>query len=70
MKVKEKIREKILKDNDFSLGLAEIFSIKQVSVELLARRNSSKLTQYSAVQFYIKNGFDIESEIFETEKIK
>lgn len=61
------ILEKILTDNDFSLELAKVFGIKQVSLEMLARRNSGKLTQYSAVEFYRKKGFS-EKEIFEKEK--
>ena len=67
MKVSKVILDKILKDNDFSLGLAEIFNIKQVSVELLARRNSGKLTQYAAVEYYKSRGFELD-EIFEQEK--
>jgi len=66
MKVSKIILDKILTDNEFSLGLAEIFKIKQISVELLARRNSGKLTQYQAVMYYKKKGFT-EDQIFEKE---
>lgn len=66
MKVSKAVIDKILKDNDFSIGLAEIFKIKQVSVELLARRNSGKLTQYAAVEYYKLKGFSLD-EIFEKE---
>lgn len=69
MKVSKMILEKILTDNDFSLGLAGVFGIKQISLEMLARRNSGKLTQYAAIEFYKKNGFT-EEEIFETETEK
>lgn len=66
MKVSEVILEKILKDKKFSSDLATIFGIKQISVELLARRKSGKLTQYAAIEYYRSRGFTDE-EIFETE---
>lgn len=68
MKVSKAILNKILTDNDFSLGLANIFKIKQVSVELLARRKSGKLTQWAAVEYYKSQGFT-EEEIFESEEV-
>lgn len=66
MKVSKTILEKILSDKKFSSDLAQIFNIKQISVELLARRNSGKLTQYAAVLYYRDCGFTDE-QIFETE---
>ena len=63
MKVSKIIIEKILKDKKFSSDLGQIFNIKQISVELLARRNSGKLTQYAAVQYYRSCGFT-DDEIF------
>lgn len=66
MRVNYKILEKILKDNDFSMGLAKAIGVRQQSVLALARRNSEKLTLYAAVLFYKKYGFTDE-DIFETE---
>lgn len=64
LKVSKQIREKILSDKNFSSKIAEILGIKQVSVELLARRNSRILTQYALVKFYIEQGYT-EKQIFE-----
>lgn len=69
MKVSKIIIDKILTDKKFSSDLGQIFNIKQISVELLARRSSGKLTQYAAVQYYRSCGFTDE-EIFETENVK
>lgn len=69
MEISKIITDKILKDNDFSLGLAKIFDQKQQSVLLLARRKSGKLTQYKAVKYYIEKGF-VESDIFEKEPVE
>ncbi len=63
-KVSEQIRKRIIEDNQFSLDIASMLGILQVSVKHLARRNSTKLTQYALVQFYKKQGYK-ESEIFE-----
>lgn len=68
MKVSKTILEKVLSDKKFSSDLGQIFNIKQISVELLARRNSGKLTQYAAVQYYRSCGFSDE-EIFEKENV-
>lgn len=63
-KVSNKILDKILTDNDFSIRLAQVMQITQQSVKSLARRKSTKLTLYSAVDFYRNEGFSI-NEIFE-----
>jgi hypothetical protein len=63
MKVSKKIIEKILTDNDFSMGVAKAMNIQQQSVMGLARRNSEKLTLYSAILYYKALGFT-EEEIF------
>ncbi len=66
MKVSKKIRKRILKENQFSLDVAKVLDIQQVSVRDLAKRNSDKLTIYSLVQFYKEQGYK-EEEIFEEE---
>ena len=63
MKVSKKIIEEILTDNDFSMGVAKAMNIQQQSVMGLARRNSEKLTLYSAILYYKAQGFT-EEEIF------
>lgn len=63
IKVSQKIIEKILNDNSFSMELAKRLGIQQQSVLGLARRNSIKLTLYEAVMFYQEHGFKKE-EIF------
>ena len=68
MKVSETILEKILTDRKFSADLAEIFGIKQISVELLARRKSGKLTQYAAIQYYRSTGLT-DAQIFESQLV-
>lgn len=62
-KVSEIIINKLLKDNDFSMGLAAKLSIQQQSVMGLARRNSTKLTLFDAVEYYKEKGFK-EDDIF------
>lgn len=63
MQVSEKIRQKILDENIFSLKVAMVLDIKQASVIDLAKRNSDKLTLYTLVEFYKKEGFT-EEDIF------
>lgn len=63
MKVSEKIREKILNENIFSLKVAMVLNTRQASVFDLAKRNSDKLTLHNLVEFYKKEGFT-EDEIF------
>lgn len=67
MKVSKEIIEKILTDNDFSIGLAKVMKIQQQSIIGLARRNSEKLTLYLAVLYYKEQGFTDE-QIFEEEQ--
>lgn len=64
MKISEKIIEKILSDNQFSLKLALLLDIQQVSVRALAKSNSDKLAHFKLVEFYKKEGFS-EDEIWE-----
>lgn len=68
IKVSPSIIDKILKDNNFSIGLAKRLGIQQQSVLGLARRNSIKLTLYEAIMYYKENGFT-EENIF-SESIK
>lgn len=49
--------EKIIKDNQFSLKIALILDIQQVSVRALARNASEKLAHAKLVDFYKKEGF-------------
>ena len=67
MKVSKKIIEKILTNNDFSMGVAKAMNIQQQSVMGLAKRNSEKLTLYSAILYYKSQGFT-EKDIFEAKK--
>lgn len=64
LEVSKEIRDKILSDIDFSSKVALILGIKQVSAELLARRNSRSLTLYALVKFYKEQGYT-EDQIFE-----
>ncbi|WP_417430098.1 hypothetical protein [Halpernia sp.] len=68
-KVSEKIIEKILSENNFSIELAKRLDIQQQSVLGLAKRNSNKLTLFIAVKFYIEKGFT-EEEIFYHNQLK
>ena len=68
-KVSKIIIQKILLENNFSIELAKRLEVQQQSVLGLARRNSSKLTLYEAVQFYKENGFT-EEEIFAHHTLK
>ena len=62
-KVSKIIIDKILKENDFSIGLAKVLDIQQQSVLGLAKRNSNKLTLFIAIKYYKEKGFT-EEEIF------
>lgn len=64
MKVSKKIKDLILYDNVFSLELAGILKIQQLSLKLLVRRNSDRLTLFQCVEFYKSKGYT-EDEIFE-----
>lgn len=66
--VSELIINKILKDNDFSMALAKKLGIQQQSVMGLARRKSSKLTLYDAIQFYKEYGFKEEDILVKSTK--
>lgn len=67
MRVSQKIRNLILYDNQFSLEIASIMGIQQLSVRLLARRNSDRLTLHELVKFYMEKGLT-QDEIFEKEE--
>lgn len=71
LQISQELKTRILKDSDFSKELSTLFNVKQSAVELWVRRNSRKLKQYEAIQFYKRNGFT-EKEMFEqeTEKVK
>lgn len=64
MKVSKKIKQKILKDNQFSLRMAIALDKTQEAVKQSARRNSSKLSEASYIAFFKSEGFT-EDEIFE-----
>lgn len=68
-KISKFLQNKILKDSDFSMELAKVLGIKQISVELSARRLSEKLTQVVAYEFYLSKGLTDE-EIFEKKDVK
>ena len=57
MKISQKIIEKILNDNVFSIELAKRLGNQQQSILGLARRNSRNLTLWEAVMFYKEQGF-------------
>lgn len=57
MKISKIIIEKILNDNQFSLKIALLLDIQQVSVRALARSNSNKLGHAKLVEFYKSEGF-------------
>lgn len=63
LKINQKIIDRILSDNDFSMRLALKMGIQQQSVIGLARRNSNKLTLYEAILYFRENGFS-DDEIF------
>ena len=67
-KVSQLIINRILKDNDFSMALAKKLGIQQQSVMGLARRNSSKLTLYDAIQLYKEYGFKEEDILLKSTK--
>ena len=67
-KVRQLIINRILKDNDFSMALAKKLGIQQQSVMGLARRNSSKLTLYDAIQLYKEYGFKEEDILLKSTK--
>ena len=62
-KVSKIIIDKILNENDFSIGLAKVLDIQQQSVLGLAKRNSNKLTLFISIKYYKEKGFT-EEEIF------
>lgn len=64
MKITNTVYRKIKENSELSLRLASELRIKQVSVEQLARRKSSKLGHYAAVMVYKEFGLK-EDEIFE-----
>lgn len=57
MQLSDKIKEAILKNNAFSLGLAMKLNIKQKSLEEKARRNSEGLLLPKCTEYYKENGF-------------
>ena len=67
-KVSQLIINRILKDNDFSMALAKKLGIQQQSVMGLARRNSSKLILYDAIQLYKEYGFKEEDILLKSTK--
>lgn len=64
----KEIKEKISKDNSFSLQLSMILGIQQVSLFRAVERNSRTLLKKECIDFYIKNGFS-EKQIYEIPKI-
>lgn len=63
MNISKKIKQKILKDNQFSLRMAMALDKTQEAVKQAARRNSSKLSEKAYVDFFKSEGFS-EEEIF------
>ena len=57
MKISQKIIEKILNDNVFSIELAKRLGSQQHFILELARRNSRNLTLWETVMFYKEQGF-------------
>ena len=57
MKISQKIIEKILNDNVFSIELAKRLGNQQQSILGLARRNSRNLTLWEAGKLYKEQGF-------------
>lgn len=66
-KLAQKILDRILDDNDFSLRLSMHMGIRQESLFRLAKREGNSLKLPEQVAFYKTEGFD-ESEIFEETK--
>ncbi|QOR74635.1 hypothetical protein IMZ16_04160 [Cruoricaptor ignavus] len=66
-KVSEKLRKSILTDNALSAELAIRVGLKQSSVLAQARRNSSRLASYEAINFFKEKGYT-EQEIFDNNK--
>lgn len=64
MNISKKIKQKILKDNQFSLKMAMALDKTQEAVKQAARRNSSKLSEKLYIDFLKSQGFS-EEEIFE-----
>lgn len=64
MKVSKKIREKIIKDNQFSLELALVLNISQAAIKIRAKRNGQGLDSAIALPIYEKYGF---KDIYENE---
>lgn len=53
----EKLRKRILEDNDFSLRLALYTGQKQATVERQVKRNSYRLLTPMYMRFYEENGY-------------
>lgn len=64
MKISKKVIDEILQNNQFSLKIALILDIQQISVRALARNGSEKLAHAKLVEFYKKEGFK-EEEIWQ-----
>lgn len=64
----KEIRDKIIKDNSFSLELSMILDIRQVSLFRAVERNSRTLLKKECIDFYIRNGFS-EKQIYDVPKI-
>jgi len=64
-KISEEVRNRIIDDNEFSLDVAKILCVQQYSVKALVKRNSGKLANYHAVEYYKSRGYSLE-QIFES----
>lgn len=53
----EKLIQRIITDNDFSLDIAKILKIKQLAVMQGAKRKSQKLLLPDLIDFYKQHGF-------------
>lgn len=63
MKISQKIVDKILTDNDFSLELAKKLKITQDAVFKRAKRHSERLLTPICMEFYQEKGFTKEEII-------
>lgn len=63
MKLSEKLKEKILTDNDFSLDLAKVMNVRQDWVLRAAKLGSNRLMLPDAAEVYRQYGFK-DSEMF------
>ena len=68
MELSSKIKDRILKDNEFSLGLALKLGIKQKSLETKVHRNSEALLLPKYTEYYKQNGFTEDEIIKKTEQ--